>query len=127
MSEEISEDEKEAKAEWEALVAQWKVEYGYKDEWNYCIVNGEKREVGSGFKMMPEANEVTFCPICHACANEYFVEEEFELYCRHYGNLPDKFMGHNARVDCKYFKPNEKSRDWPMVKKEIEEASGTKK
>lgn len=92
----------------------------YKEEVEYCIINNEKREVGSSFKVIHGTDQCVFCPICHACKNEHFVEEEFKLYCKHYGEIPEKYIL-QGKLDCKYFEPDKESYDYDMVKKQIEE------
>lgn len=88
------------------------------DELNYCIIDGDRQEVSSGFKIVPGTDSCVFCPICHACKNETFDAEKFELNCKHYGDIPTDFIQHE-KLDCKYFVPDESCLDWPVVKQEI--------
>lgn len=89
-------------------------------EKEYCYdVNGKRSEVGPSMKDGPMGAHVLSCPICRACQNQIFLEKEFDLKCAVLGDIP-KDVGRGEIFRCAYFKADEGSYDYELVKKLIE-------
>lgn len=93
-------------------------EYDSKKIEYYYDKDGNKYELGSGFKDIPGSAHVVSCPICRACIHEQMTED-YHLYCDIRKIVP-KEIDEGEIYQCEWYKPDEKSIYYQYVKQEIE-------